>query len=85
MENRYTNGEAAKQLGTTKNSIYRWETRALKVRRRLAEGLPLESKDAIWKDFPIPRRNAHSRHRVFTDGDIKQIRDWKDRTVDLVA
>ncbi len=85
VENRYRHADAAKQIGASKNTINRWEKRAQEVRERVAAGLPVETKDRIWTAFPMPKRNAHSRHRVFTDEDIKAIKAWKERTTDLVA
>ena len=86
MEERYQHGYAAKLIGTTKNSISRWEKRAREVHARKAQGLPVDPKDQIWLDFPVPKRNAHSGHRVFNEKDITQIREWRARlTTDLLA
>ena len=80
MENRYLHGEAARLIGTSKNTIHRWEKRAREVQEREARGLPVKPNDRIWLEFPVPTRNAHSRYREFTDGDIEQIKAWRTRT-----
>ena len=67
MQNRYTNGQAAKMLGTTKESLYRWE-------KRKKDG------DPRYQDFPVPPRVAHSNHRYYTDEHINRIREWMNRT-----
>ena len=69
MENRYTNLEAARQVGVTKNTLWRWEERKKKG-------------DPRYADFPVPPRIAHSNHRVYTDADIARIKAWKDRIVE---
>jgi predicted DNA-binding transcriptional regulator AlpA len=72
MENRYTNGQAASQIGVTKNTLYRWEVRK-------AAG------DPNYADFPAPRRIKHSNHRFWTDADIRQVVEWKNRLVESAA
>jgi transposase len=72
MENRYTNGEAAKMLGTTKETLYRWEKRK-------------KAGDARYADFPAPPRVVHSNHRYYTDERIERIREWMNRTTESAA
>lgn len=72
MENRYTNGQAAKRIGVTKNTLYRWETKK-------------DDGDPNYKDFPAPPRIKHSNHRFYTDADIERIIEWKNRTTESVA
>jgi excisionase family DNA binding protein len=61
MENRYTMSKAAKELGVSKSTLFRWE-----------------------KDGKIsaPKRLARTNSRVYTDDDIKRIREWKDKLKD---
>ena len=85
MQDRYQHGRAAELIGTTKNSINRWEKRARAAQEQQEQGLPVDPKDWIWLDFPMPKRNAHSGHRVFTEEDITRIKAWRARlTTDLV-
>jgi DNA-binding transcriptional MerR regulator len=72
MEDRYSNGQAAKRIGVTKNTLYLWEKKRLNGEQRYA-------------DFPVPHRVAHSNHRYYTDEDIKRIIEWKNRTTNPLA
>jgi predicted DNA-binding transcriptional regulator AlpA len=69
LPNRYTNGQAAKLLGTTKETLYRWEKRK-------------KAGDPRYADFPAPARVVHSNHRYYTDERIEQIRAWMNRTTE---